>query len=162
MGIFFNPAEIFDVAMGIEKNGINFYTQATKNSKNNDVKALYDFLIGEEKTHLQFFQKSKVTLENAASPDILDEAYGLYIKALIESIVFTPEKSAEAINIARSGHESQVLSLALDMERDSILFYLEMKPLMSRGSKGTMDKIIKEERSHLERLSAMKEKLGHI
>lgn len=160
MGIFFTPGEIFDVAIGMEKNGISFYTSAAKSSNNNEVRSLYNILIGEEKNHLQFFQKSKESLESSFSPGALDDEYPAYLKALVDSIVFTPEKNAEATNAVRIASEGQALDFALGMERDSILFYLEMKPLMSKTGKGSLDKIIREERTHLERLSAMKDKVG--
>lgn len=160
MGIFFTAAEIYDVAIEIEKNGIAFYTRAAESSKNSEVKSLYNLLAGEEKKHLQFFQKSKESLETSLPPDTLDDEYALYLKALVDSIVFTPEKIAEVANTSKISHDSQALDFALGIERDSILFYLEMKPLMSRTGKGDLDKIIKEERSHLERLSAIKEKIS--
>lgn len=159
MGIFFTADEIFDVAIGMEKNGIDFYTRAFQGSRNKDVKSLYTKLIGEEKNHLQFFQDTKESLAVSVSLDTMDEDYALYLKALIESTVFTPEKRAEAVDKAKIATESQALDFALGMERDSILFYLEMKPLMAPTARVSVDKIIKEERSHLERLSAMKEKL---
>ena len=160
MGIFFTAADIYDVAIGIEKNGIVFYTRAAESSKNSEVKSLYSLLAGEEKKHLQFFQKLKESLETSLSPDTLDDEYALYLKALVDSIVFTPEKNAEVANTLIIGHDNQALEFAIGRERDSILFYLEMKPLMSRTGKGALDKLIKEERSHLERLSAMKNKVS--
>ncbi len=159
MGIFFTAAEIFDVAIGMEKSGIACYTQAAKSSRNSDVKGLYNVLVGDEKNHLQFFQKSKESQESTFSPGALDDEYPAYLKALVDSVVFTPEKSSEATNMAKVASEGQALDFALGMERDSILFYLEMKSLMSRTGKGSLEKIIREERSHLERLSALKEKL---
>lgn len=160
MGIFFTAGEIFDVAIGMEKNGIEFYTRAARSSKNSEVKSLYKVLVEEEKNHLQFFQQSKESLESSFSPASLDDEYPAYLRALVDSIVFTPEKNAEATNAIRIASEEQALDFALGMERDSILFYLEMKPLMSRAGKGSLEKIIREERSHLERLSAMRGKVA--
>lgn len=159
MGIFFNTAEMFDIAIGLEKNGINFYTQAVQGSRKAEIKALYDFLVGEEKSHLQYFQKLKGPVSSSLSPEALDEEYEMYLKALVDSIVFTPEKRDEVLNAVKISNEGQVLDFALGMERDSILFYLEMTPLMSRSQRGTMDKLVQEERSHLKKLSEMKEKI---
>lgn len=159
MGVFFNAAEIFDIAIQLEKNGIDFYSHAARNSKNMQVKDLYTVLVGEEKKHQKFFQTTKDSQAVPISPDTLDEEYGFYLKSLVDSIVFTPEKWSQSVSPEKIAGESQVIDLALGMERDSILFYLEMKPLMARNSKKALDTIIREERSHLERLSAMKEKL---
>ena len=55
----------------------------------------------------------------------------------------------------------QALELGIDAEKDSILFYYEMKDLMPRRFIPLVDRIIAEEKSHLQRLTEIKKELSH-
>jgi rubrerythrin len=56
----------------------------------------------------------------------------------------------------------EAMELAIGAEKDSILFYYEMKDLMPQRAQPTVNKIIAEEKSHLRQLSELKKKLAAI
>ncbi len=56
----------------------------------------------------------------------------------------------------------EALELAMGAEKDSILFYYEMKEIMPQRAQPTVNKIIAEEKSHLRQLSELKKKLADI
>ena len=56
----------------------------------------------------------------------------------------------------------EAMELAIGAEKDSILFYYEMKEIMPQRARPTVNKIITEEKSHLRELSELKKKLATI
>ena len=54
----------------------------------------------------------------------------------------------------------EAMELAISAEKDSILFYYEMKEIMPWQAYPTVNKIISEEKSHLRELSELKKKLA--
>lgn len=55
MGIFFSGNELLQIALGMEKRGKTFYESLSKKSKQPKVKAVWDYLAGEERKHLKTF-----------------------------------------------------------------------------------------------------------
>jgi rubrerythrin len=51
--------------------------------------------------------------------------------------------------------EQEALKLAMSFERDSILFFKEMKDFVPEGEKKFVDQCIEEERKHLIRLKQL-------
>jgi rubrerythrin len=60
---------------------------------------------------------------------------------------------------AQAESDTAALELAIMAEKDSILFYYEMKEVMPQRAQTTVNKIIAEEKSHLRQLSELKKKL---
>jgi rubrerythrin len=56
----------------------------------------------------------------------------------------------------------EAMELAIGAEKDSILFYYEMKDIMPQRAQPTVNKIIAEEKSHLRQLSELKKRLAAI
>ena len=56
----------------------------------------------------------------------------------------------------------EALELAMSAEKESILFYYEMRDIMPRRASPVVNGIINEEKSHLRQLSELKNKLAAI
>jgi len=56
----------------------------------------------------------------------------------------------------------KAIELSISAEKDSILFYYNMKELMPKGAQATVNKIITEEKLHLRQLSELKKKLATL
>jgi rubrerythrin len=54
----------------------------------------------------------------------------------------------------------EAIQIALGAEKDSILFYSEMRDLVRMPDRDVVSKIIEEERSHLRQLSDLKKDLS--
>ncbi len=52
--------------------------------------------------------------------------------------------------------DAAALELGISMEKDSILFYYEMRERVARPSRVTVDRIINEEKMHLNQFSGLK------
>ncbi len=59
-----NDIEAVKLAIGVEENGITFYEQASKDTKDAKESETYKFLAGEEKTHLNILKNTLKYLEN--------------------------------------------------------------------------------------------------
>jgi len=158
MGIFFSGSELFEVALGIERNGMTFYQTIAERTKNKDVKAAYDHLASEEKKHLNTFQGMLKSVGDYRAQGNYTEEYMLYLKALIDSNVFTDDKAAKEM-AGKASKEAEALHIGITAEKDSILFYSEMRDLVRESDRHIVDAIIGEEKAHLRQLSQLKAKL---
>jgi rubrerythrin len=62
----------------------------------------------------------------------------------------------------RTESDTEALELAIRAEKDSILFYYQMRDIMPQRAQPTVNKIIAEEKSHLRQLSELKRKLAAL
>jgi rubrerythrin len=62
----------------------------------------------------------------------------------------------------RAESDTEALELAIRAEKDSILFYYQMREIMPQRAQPTVNKIIAEEKSHLRQLSELKRKLAAL
>ena len=158
MSIFFSGDELMEIASGIERNGIAFYESLVAKSKDREAKAIYEYLAGEEKKHLTTFQEMLKSVGQYKPPESYTEEYMLYLRALVDSVVFPDDKTArEMANKASS--EAEALHIGIIAEKDSILFYYEMRNLVREPDRHIVDAIIDEEKTHLRQLAQLKTKV---
>lgn len=153
----FSGSELANIAVGIERNGIVYYESLAKLASDASLKDTYNYLANMERRHMELFQNMLNSIgkyqPTYAGED--EEEYELYLKALIDSSVFTNDKAArEAAQKASSPAEA--IQLALGAEKDSILFYNEMYDLVPEKDRPLILGIINEEKSHIRQLSSLK------
>jgi rubrerythrin len=160
MSISFSGSELINIALGIEGRGIAFYEGMAEATKNANAAEVFRYLANMERDHLQIFQGLLAEADKFKISEASGE-YAVYLQALVDSAVFSDELIAT--KLAR-GVESDVaaLDLAIGAEKDSILFYYEMRDLMPQQAQATVNKIITEEKSHLRQLSELKKKLAGL
>lgn len=158
MSIFFSGRELAEIAIGMERNGIAFYDVLVRSTENAEIRAVYDYLVGEERKHLALFQQMLPAVEGYKVPEVYTEDYALYLKALIESRVFSDEAMARA-GAEELSSDAEALDIALALEKESILFYSEMRGLVRKQEQEVVNRVIDEERSHLRQFLALKEDL---
>jgi len=153
----FSGSELIKIAMGIETRGITFYDIIAKSSDNDDARAVFEDLVQMERDHLQTFREM-IGQAGKSTPASISEQRAGYLQSLIDTAVFTNdlitgEMAAQADNDVKS------LELAIKAEKDSILFYYEVKDDLPHNFLHLMEKIIAEEKSHLRQLSEIKKAL---
>lgn len=157
----FSAKEILEMALRIEENGVEFYTQAGNASKSKKLKELFTFLAEEEKKHIIVFGEMDRSVKDDTKPDTLDpylDEASLYLKALANSRVFTNKNEGKRLaGIVRN--EEEALQTAINMEKDSILFYYELHSAITNKDKAILESIIKEEKKHLGKLTALQKSL---
>jgi rubrerythrin len=159
MGVFFSGRELIDIAIGIERNGASFYHSVAESAESEVAKGVYQYLADEERKHIEVFQRMLGSVSDYRPPETYTEEYDLYLRALINSRVFTDDQTAYEMAQRVTG-DAEAIQIALGAEKDSILFYSEMRDLVRRRDRKAVDKIIEEERSHLRQLSDLKNSLS--
>ena len=156
MYLGFNADEIFSVAIEIEENGRVFYGKARELTDNKEVRNLFSYLEQAEINHKEKFTElrsrlpDKATSEAVWDPDNEDDEY---LKILADTNVFRKDTDVKD-KLSRISDFTDSLKLAIQFEKDSILFYSFIKDFTDK-SKGRefIDKIIDEEKKHLRELS---------
>jgi rubrerythrin len=154
MAGFFQAAEIAAAAVNIEQQGQAFYRQAAEASKKPDIQDFFLFFAEEEARHEQFFQQLKDRLGRIELPAwSTSEEYSAYLQALIDShSIFSPQLQK---GLAEATSENEAIRLAMGFEKDTILFFMEMKELVPQSEQKIVQQCIEEEREHFRRLSKM-------
>jgi len=155
----FTSAELLDIAVGIERNGVAYYDSLSQTTGDPALKRTYEELADMERHHIDVFEQMRRALSGAGAvvPVEDEKEYGAYLKALIDSSVFTDDRVAREL-ARRARGPAEALQLALGAEKDSILFYTEMRDLVPQRQREAVDNVIKEERSHVRQLSDLKQR----
>ena len=151
MGVKFTGSDIVEMGIRIEKNGREYYEGVEKCSKAQKAKDIFKFLGKEEINHIVYFEKLLEKVEKVDIAESYPGEYHEYMENLSVLHVFTKEgKGKEAACKIKTDKEA--LQTAIGFEKDSILFYYEMKNFVGEKDKTVLDEIIKEEQSHLSKL----------
>ncbi len=155
MGNIFSGSEIVEIAVEIEKNGRDFYNKVSESLKDENIKKIFKYLAGQEEKHIKIFKDMlSIVKKYEPSEAYADEYFG-YIKALSEEYVFTKKKKGKEIaDTVKNGKKA--VELGLNFERDSILFYYEMKNFVLESEHNIINGLIREEQRHLKKLSLLR------
>jgi len=144
----FNSVEVIEMAKDIEKRGLDFYENQAKKTEEGELKDLLLKLAKDEKDHYETFSKMLEKAKELTDTDY-DYVYGedvsAYLRALIEFTVFPSEEEVEE-NI---NSIDDILELAINAEKDSILFYREMMEYNNEDTNKILKKLVDEEKQHL-------------
>ncbi len=151
MGFSFNLDEIFAIAEEIERNGARFYRRAAAVADQPAVRSLFTELAAWEDGHERLFHRLRTSLVSDAAPTVFDPMGDteLYLQAMAEQHVFRRDLDVEAMVDGADGVRG-ILELALQFERDSILFFLGMKQVVpAQQGQEKVDRLICEEMGHV-------------
>jgi rubrerythrin len=161
MSITFSGSELINIAIGIERRGIAFYDVMTKSTDNAVARDVFQYLANMEREHIQIFQGMLAEADKYQIPETYTGEYASYLQALVDSAVFSDDMATSEM-ATQADSDIEALELAIGAEKDSILFYYEMKEIMPQRAQATVNKIITEEKSHLRQLSGLKKKLATL
>ena len=157
MCVFFNASEIFQFAIRIEENGEKFYRYATRITEDNDAKKMFDDLTQEETNHKRIFEGLLSKMEKHEPFESYPGEYSEYLRAFVDNLIFSD--SALDKEISKVTDLSSALDFAIQRERDSLLYFHEIRRFVPKSQHDLIDKIINEERRHFSKLSKLKEKV---
>ncbi|MBW2058959.1 MAG: ferritin family protein [Deltaproteobacteria bacterium] len=152
MNIDFSADEVFEMAEQIERNGARFYRRAAEGVLDSGERRMFLELAAMEQNHERVFASMREELSTsdrtAAAFDPQGEG-ALYLRAMADGHVFDPK--ADPVDFFKDQHtQRDILKKALDLEKDSIIFYLGIKEVVpERLGKGRIEEIIKEEMRHI-------------
>ncbi|MGB9819979.1 MAG: ferritin family protein [Pseudothermotoga sp.] len=159
----FNIDEVFEIAEQIERNGANFYTKAAERFPEYSKKSIFLKLADMEKEHEKRFHAMRLEVakkerEIAQFLDPSGEA-AVYLRSIANSKVFDL-RADPTIKFKDVRSVTELLRIAIDLEKDSIIFYLGIKESIPEGlGKDKIDLIVKEEMGHVELLTNLIESL---
>jgi len=136
MSISYYGNELINIAIGIERRGIAFYDIMTRSTENAVTRA-----------------------DKYETPETYAGEYEAYLQALVDSAVFTDDLATSEM-ASQVDSDIKAIELGISAEKDSILFYYNMKELMGQRAQAAVNKIITEEKSHLRQLSELRKKLA--
>ena len=146
--------EILAIAMRLEESGESFYKRAAHGATSASVRALFEELAVQEQYHRRAFQQmSSSAVADTLSPEQWDQ-FQSYAAALLQQRFFSdPQHALSAATDAED--EQEALDAALGFERETIAFYEQLHGVVRHTEQGVIQRIIDEERHHIQRLSAM-------
>jgi len=151
----YSAVDVIEMAMRIEEKGSSFYRTAAEKSGMNVVKDLFVRLADKEDEHKKVFAGilSKLPGNRSEKNLTLPSDVETYLRSVADKAVFfDPESTNE--QFFENAALSDVFSAAMEMEKDSILFYSGLLNLLeSEKDKEPVFRIIREEKGHLEELS---------
>jgi rubrerythrin len=159
MSIVFSGSELINIAIGIERRGVTFYDIMARSADNEIARNLFQGLADMEREHIQIFQDMQDGAGNHQLAESATEEYAAYLQALIDDAVFTDDMITSEM-ATQADSDIKAMELAISAEKESILFYYEMRDVMPRQALPIINRIITEEKSHLRQLSEVKKKLA--
>lgn len=155
MAEFFKAGELVEFAVQIENNGETFYRAAAKKSKKDNVKEVLMYLADGEVKHARIYKDLLKSVETYKPAEVYTEEYFQYLRAYADQHIFVKKTDIEK-KAAQLKSDKETIDVGLGAERDSILYYLEMRNFVPDNEKSIVEKIIDEERRHYTKLSEIK------
>lgn len=149
----FTAAEALEMALQIEKNGEAFYAAVAAKSADPELKALFEDLAAQEQMHYLVFQKM---LGGAGSAPVLPageyDQYQAYLQTALDSALFAGTDKALAL-AEQAADRQTALRAALGFEKDTLLFFYDLRDMVSEADQQAVSAVIREEKKHLRRLA---------
>ena len=163
MSITFNADEVFEMAEQIERNAAKFYRSAAGRTSDKQIKNMLLNMAAMEDGHLHIFQQMREQLgaeEKEVTVFDPDNEAAMYLRTMADA------RSREGrISQAKelTGRESigEVLQVAIDGEKESVVFYTGLKSIVPpEAGRDKIEKIIAEELSHITALVKQLKAIG--
>lgn len=155
--ITFNADEIYEMAEQIERNGAAFYRKAAENTEGPDLRKVMLELAAMEDDHEKSFHNMRSELPTRQRTEEKFDPTGegaLYLHAMVQGKIFDL-KASPADDLTGSEEAGDILRAAIEMEKDSVIFYLTIKKMIpNNGGKDRIDDIIEQEVGHVALLSS--------
>ncbi len=152
----FTMDDLLEVAVKMEKNGEAVYKNALKKIKDKVLTDLLIWMAAEENSHGRWFMDQKNRLSLKPEEKDLKEM----IPQVLQDMIGEKTLSLDDVEFDRISTPSELLKTFIEFEKDTIQFYelLEMFIEEEDVLKG-LKKIIREEKTHVEKLIVMENSL---
>jgi len=152
--------EILGFAVYIEERGYEFYVEAMKKFAAPRATELFQYLADEEFKHEKFFQKLLEQADDAWKGEAdADAEYQAYMREFVKAHSLG-DREAVCAKLARISSLDEILDLAMGFEKDSIVFFSELKDFYAKGKTAAIEKVIHDEMGHLRKIFQMKREFG--
>jgi len=150
-----NASDIIDLAMQLELNGGAFYRAVAAKTEDYRVRALFEDLAIQEDRHYRVFSElAENVQEHALMTDERWRQYSEYLNATVQSAFF--EGKDRALAAADSvTDEDEALRMAIAFEKDTLLFFFDLRDNVPEGDRSFIQKVMDEEKAHIRRLAEL-------
>ena len=142
----YEPSEILEFAVAIERNGEAFYRKAMDSANDDETRNTFHFLAVEEVKHERLFSDMLKNIETYQPAESYPEEYFTYLRAFVENIIFPAVELSDQLTQVED--PLSAIRFAQRRELDSILYYEESKKFVAPDKHETLERIIGEERAH--------------
>jgi rubrerythrin len=145
----FSLKDIIDIAVQLEQNGERVYRNAAEKIENPSLRSLLQWLADEEVKHMEWFEALIDTMPaNGDFPE--QEKMG---RALLQNAIGAQSFTLEDTDFSSMGKIEDLLKLAIEFEKDTVLFYGMLQPLIEdQKTLEQLHAIIQEEENHVRHL----------
>ncbi len=152
--------EIVEIGIQIEINGKDFYDGVVKKSKDKKAKELFKYLAEQEGKHIEVFRNILGTVKQYHPKEAYPQEYFAYMNSIASGHIFTQkDKGKETAKSVKN--EIEAVNMGIRFEKESIIFYEEMKKIMPEENVKVLEDLIGEEQKHLADLTNIKDILTH-
>lgn len=150
----FTAGEALEMALKIEENGEAFYNAIAERSEDAHLQALCENLAVQERAHHRTFERMLGEVKPAPHlPAEQYEDYQAYLNAALDQSLFAgPDKALALAEKVEDPEEA--LQMAIGFEKDTMLFYYDLRDMVSESDREAVSGIIREEKTHLRRLAS--------
>jgi rubrerythrin len=145
------------LSRNIEERGYEFYVNAMKKFKEARITELFQYLADEEFKHEEFFKKL-LEQSGGIKGEKHDPEYQAYMREFCKAHSLA-DREATTARLAKASGVEDVLDMAMNFEKDSIVFFSELKEIYTKGNFVAVDTIIHEEMGHLRKIFQLKREL---
>ena len=148
----FSAAQALEMAVSIEENGETFYTADADRTEDQELRELFVDLAGRERAHREVFEDMAERIGPVAEPATSDVGdYASFLEVALDHAVFAGQDKALRMAEEAEGR-SQALRAAMGFEKDTMLFYYDLREMVPDKDRALISKVIREEKRHLRRL----------
>jgi rubrerythrin len=146
----FTLNDLLDIAIKMEENGRAVYLKALKQSDNGEIQSLVQWMADEENRHKSWFKNQKEGLSET------NRDLSVMLPGVIKEMMGENSLSLDELNLSEISTPVQMLETFIMFENDTILFYEFLEAFVeSESVKAGLQKIIAEETTHVNKISAM-------
>lgn len=158
MTIGFSPSELYNVAIEVERRGAAFYDTLARTCGSEEMKQVFLSLAAMEHQHIETFQKLLSEAPKSVSEGTDAEEYADYFRALIDSAIFNDDLATSEL-VTQADTDKEAIEVGIEAEKDSILFYEQMRDIVAGDAAADIAGVIREEKAHLRQLAEIKAQL---
>jgi len=152
---FLEANDIVDLAMQVEKNGESFYRTVASTTHSTEIRELFLDLAEQEVKHYATFSRLAASVgEKQWMTDDEWEQYLKYLRTTVQSTFFEgKDKSLAAAREVKD--EKQALRTAIGFEKETLLFFYDLRDAVPAIHRTLVNTIVNEEKSHIVRLASL-------
>ncbi len=154
----FSANQMIDIAIQTEQAGRVFFEAAVEHAEDAQVKSLCQWLADEEQTHERVFYHMGQQLPPETEPKEWPAERAEFIDALLGSRFMPSLEQAQALVQDMSAQD--ILDFALNFEKDTIIFFYEMRDMVPVSAVDKVNETIAEEKAHVSRILKAKQALA--